>query len=62
MAAYTPDSLARRNTLACLGYNHLMYARAGNLGMAEIFKAAFERRLELIESQEVAVGTWERAA
>lgn len=62
MAVDTVETLARRNTLACLSFNHLMYDRAGNPGMSNLFRAAFECRLALIEQGEVAVGTWERAA
>lgn len=58
MANHDTDSRARRNTLANLDHWRTMLRRAGNPEWAQ-WEAAYERRLELIESGDVQVGVWQ---
>ncbi|MBV6871804.1 hypothetical protein [Xanthomonas euvesicatoria] len=52
-------TLARRNTVACLGENARRYSAAGNAELADLFAAAIEARYALIEAGEIEVGTWD---
>lgn len=56
--SYDAESLARRNTLACLNHNRKQYQRAGNLEMAALFREAEEIRFELIAQGDIDVGQW----